>query len=99
MHNSAQQLLPSPVLFSPSFFPSLLPLSSPVVGVELLISTAMNTLPKNGEEKTVCETILVSSADSPWRLAEDCQLEEAQEVKKRSSSVYMGNNTPTLKWI
>lgn len=60
--------------------------SPPVAGVELLISTAMNTRPEDGEGgrqagrqagNTVCartcalaSTISVSSADSRWRLAE-----------------------------
>lgn len=52
--------LPLPPFVSCSLYLSLslvTPLSSPVAGVELLISTAMNTLPKDGEgrrESCVC---------------------------------------------
>ena len=50
--------------FSPLFalsLPLVSPLSSPVAGVELLISTAMNTLPKDGEGSggTLCVCVCV----------------------------------------
>lgn len=86
MSKDSLPFLPFSLLFSLSL-PLVSPLSSPVAGVELLISTAMNTLPKDGEDRRLCvfvygSTISVSSADSWWRLAEDSF--SRQKMQKRS---------------